>query len=732
MMSTQPLAAQDEYLLDKILLEITALRWKQALALFSEMSAQDAAARQLKRLALNMTMAQKHRAILYNQLTLCIEQGKLNLHYKPAAGGQGEWETVAHETAAGIELDHPMQSPLAQAKRRIGEMEPVFARDDAVAIIGIEDGYMLSALARRKQTFSDGRATAIFTIEPEAERVLACFQIHDWSGESGPLTHPAFEWIVGKDWSFELKNRLQQDPMLPAPVHALTRIKAEESALQTVSREVIARRKAHAAEQFTQFKSRKELCSKRAVAKLLVDNPKRMTNPPKVAVIGSRFSRMSTQLAPEIARSLAGLGWRVAAVIENNERQRLSPQVIQDRLEGFDPNLIVCVHQPLTDLPDTLEPNTPILHFGAVPDDVTGQEASVRVTLAEPLSPAHLKVGDRAIVSPGIMAQITLPTARRTKAPRLVLLGDAPAAPIKLLRQAIETCQGSASTHLTERVGHALMEHYDKGRCLSTLGQMEALIERCAGSNCSDSARREGLDKLWPVNEALYTLHTAHWAAKACKAVDGELKLCGARWDTHAHLAAFHQDMAKAKGSRAGIIQGATACLHTHPGFCLNADLLTLVAEGAFVLIRDHPLNQALPDLAAFMVKHTPNAKNMREATAIVGALKDEQLAATLQTLAQAMSKTLPKDAPDPLTLIRSCARSGVLDNQMQPIPQLPEISFGNVEQLSARLKHWHDRPEECENLVRAQQETLHGRLAMDPTILRAVYLLARRFVVNA
>lgn len=153
-MSTQPLAAQDEYLLDKILLEITALRWKQALELFSEMSTQDTASTQLRRLALNMTLAQKQRAILYNQLTLCIEQGKLNLHYKPALGGHGEWETVAHETAAGSVLDHPMQSPLAQAKRRAVEMDPVFARDDAIAIVGIQDGYLLSALAKRKPTFN--------------------------------------------------------------------------------------------------------------------------------------------------------------------------------------------------------------------------------------------------------------------------------------------------------------------------------------------------------------------------------------------------------------------------------------------------------------------------------------------------------------------------------------------------------------------------------------------------
>lgn len=727
MNSPVTLPPHDEYLLDKILLEITALRWPQALDLLSQMSVQDAAAKQMQRLAANMKAAQQHRVILYNQLCVCIEQGKLNLHFRPAVGGHGEWETVARDTDGGEVLDHPSHSPTTAAKQHLAVIQPGIAKDGAVAVIGIRDGFVLSALAKAKPPFGDGRATPVFAIEPDPERVLAVLQIHDWSSNRSPLTKPAFEWIVGKDWGFELRNRLQQDPMLPVPTLCIAHPKEKEAELLSVAKEVIAYHRTVSKDRFQDFKGRKELCSKRPVAKLLVENPKRLPTTPKAAVIGSRFHRGSMKLAPEIARGLASMGWKIAAVIENNERQRMTPQNIQDRIAAFDPNLIVCVHQPMTDLPGTLEPNTPTLHFGAVPAGVTGQESSVRATFAEPLSLAHLAVGDRGLVSPGLMPEINLPAPTARKAPRVVIMGDAPEPPLAILKGIIEACSSRAAVLvLVERIGHAMVDHYGKGHSLSTLGQLESLVARDAGDS-SPAAQREALELLWPLNAALHMLHTAQMAAKACKACGGELRLVGAGWEAHPALATFRVDPDKALKGRQAIIRGATVCLTTHPGFCLNADFLNLVAEGAFVMVRDHPLNQDLPNLAAFLAKNAPNVRDEKEAAAL-----SPELRKTFQALADKVRKCLPKFAPDPVVMVRSCARGGTLDNQMQALPHLAETSFSNADQLAELITQWHADPEKRTNVVRAQQEALHGRLATEPTLLRAIYLLARRFVVNA
>lgn len=732
-MNNPALPAQDEYLLDKILLEITALRWQQALTLFSELSVQDATATQLKRLTVNMMAAQQHRAILYNQLSLCIEQGKLNLHYRPAPGGHGEWETVAHETDAGAVLDNAMQNPRAQAKRKLADLQPGIDNDGAVAVVGIEDGYTLAALGKVKSPFGDGRATPIFAIEPDPERVLAVFQIHDWADAGDPLVKPAFEWIVGKDWSFELRNRLLQDPMLPVPTHALAIRKGLDGPLFDVAREVAAQRLALATERHREYQAKKALCSKRAVAKFLLENPKRLPAPPRVAVIGSRFNRRSARLASDIARALAGQGWKVAAIVENNERQRLTTPHIEERVAQCDPNLVVCVHQPLTD-GDALDPNTPTLRFGDIPDDATGQESFVRVAVAEPLSLAHLKAGDRGIVSPGVMAPINLPSLENHKVPRVVILADAPEPPVKMLRRAIEACQNQArvsAATLVERVGHALLDHYEKGHSLSTLSQLEALLDRSASGANLEASRREALERLWPINEALYSLHTAQWTLKACEKIGAELRLYGANWNLHPHLAANHMDLSKARGGRTGVAQSATVCIHAHPGFCLNEELLSLVSDGAFLLLRDHPLNQALPALAAFMAKNAPNAKDAREAAAIVAAQKDETVTASFKRLNDGVSKLLPKGSAEPVTMVRSCARSGVLDAQMQALPHLAEISFNHPDNLGELILRWHGDREGRQSIIREQQEALHGRLAMEPTLLRAIYLLARRFVAN-
>ena len=156
-METSPSSGNHyDLLLDKMLLEITELHWTAALDLYTELGNPDDTAKQLRRLALNMLTAQKFRSLLYGQLTTCIEQGQLNVRCKPEKTPHG-WETVALIECSIVKLDSPSNEPRAQATQKVRELHPILTPESAVALAGIQDGYLISAMTHLKGTVSGDR-----------------------------------------------------------------------------------------------------------------------------------------------------------------------------------------------------------------------------------------------------------------------------------------------------------------------------------------------------------------------------------------------------------------------------------------------------------------------------------------------------------------------------------------------------------------------------------------------
>jgi hypothetical protein len=543
------------------------------------------------------------------------------------------------------------------------------------------------------------------------------------------LAHPSFDWIAGADWAFELRNRLQQDALLPVPGFTIGMSPETEKSVMTIAGEISAKRVAQANQRYLYYSERKRLFSARATAKNLLDPPKTKAVPPEVLVIGNRFNAESCRLSAEMGRALTGLGWKASLLIEANDRQRLTLPQIHDRIGFVGPALVISVLQPLLDATDSTDPNTPILRWGPVPADATGQERFVRINATDPLSREHLDVGDRALISPGIMPSLTDPAPNPTEKPVVAVFGSIPAQPIKLLRQMIEAAGTGPESTLVERAGHALMDLYEQGKSLSTPGQMDFLVSRCASSSSAASHQDQAARRLWPLNEALYLLQTAQWAAMACKDAGAQLRLYGDNWDAYPQLERHHQKLGRSRNDRVWAIQNATLCVHAQPKFCVNEQTLSLIADGAFLLLREHPFNTALPDLAGFLAKHAPNA---RDANEVEAALAPEALP-VFKTLMTAMQNTLPKhNPPDPIALVRSCARGGVLDGQMKAMPHIGKASFANAAQLAAHIKHWEARAKDRLTVTRERQTALSGRLGAEATLQRAIYLLARRYAAHA
>lgn len=723
------LPKHDEQTVDAIEIEIAELRFKKAESMFSGLSARDARAKQLQRLASNMVAAQQFRPTLYNQLCVAIEQGQLNTTFKPVAAR--DWETVAHQHSNGqLTLDNPEDNPEREARQLIEDHWGPIQQDQAVALAGLQDGYLLTALARLRSPFADGRVLPVFVLETNPGRILACFQIHNWSGEEGPLARAQFEWCGGSDWSFELRSRLNQDTMIPLPRLVMGDKRFEREILQ-FSAEIDRHRTAQARDKYVAHHERRALLSPKAVAKALLEKPSSLPSPPRAALVGSRFQPESRELCEQIRRTLTQDGWKVSSLMEQEAHQRLTADVIRDRVSGVDPTVVVSVCNPLVEGRDVVSPHTPTILWGEVPAAAAAYDRCVRITSLEPLSHAHVVLGDRALVVPLPFPEPLGPSplSTPTGTPHLAIFADAPVPPAQILKDSIQACHpGTVLSELVETIGTALMERYDKGSSLSSPGQMDALLDKQAGET-STGARQEAGDRLWTLNKALYLLHTINWAAKAAKQAGGELRVYGAGWETFPQVAPSAKPAPSSRESRSRAMQTATACIHATPGFCLTSGLMQGIADGGFHLLRDHPLNDALPDLAAALVKLAPNARSEREALATMAPEQRENF----KRLCDRLLKFIPQViGADPVALVRSCARSGILDAKMQPLPHLPETRFGDAEELAAKLTHFHDNRAERLTFVREQQAALQERLGMQAILRRASTLLARRFAAGA
>ena len=110
-----------------------------------------------------------------------------------------------------------MSDPVASTLQKLSEIKSTWMGGSPLALFGIGDGYVLSALASCSAPLTLGREQVVFIIEPDPAMVLAAMAIHDFSRADGAICQPRFRWFVGGDWQEQFEREVLNDFFLPFP-----------------------------------------------------------------------------------------------------------------------------------------------------------------------------------------------------------------------------------------------------------------------------------------------------------------------------------------------------------------------------------------------------------------------------------------------------------------------------------------------------------------------------------
>ena len=112
--------------------------------------------------------------------------------------------------------------PVAAVNEQVKVLSPTLSAGRPLALIGLGDGYLLSALSRRPPRLFMDMAMAVHVFEPDAELLRTVLMLHDFAGADGPLRQGRFVWHVGPGWEASYRAACLERPQLPMPAAAAT------------------------------------------------------------------------------------------------------------------------------------------------------------------------------------------------------------------------------------------------------------------------------------------------------------------------------------------------------------------------------------------------------------------------------------------------------------------------------------------------------------------------------
>ena len=155
------------------------------------------------------------------QVNICRNLGAMQRHqpgvYQSIMGSQAPQRYAVGTAACGhatifYRKDDGSQLSMSPGNEPVAALTSIFATikahyqaGRAMAMLGIGDGYLLKSCALNPPKLSFGNQQSVYLLEPDAQAILACMTIHDYTGAGGPIEDPRFRWCVGPDYAVKMR-----------------------------------------------------------------------------------------------------------------------------------------------------------------------------------------------------------------------------------------------------------------------------------------------------------------------------------------------------------------------------------------------------------------------------------------------------------------------------------------------------------------------------------------------
>ena len=279
------------------------------------------------RLARNLAALKRHRPGIYRQLS----------SVDPMAAARRFRLRLAEDGALRLELrrsaapEAASPDPRDAAARTLAKAAQAETLDQPLVVSGVGDGYLLAQLAARLG--EAGERWPVYVVEPDAERVLACLMLHDWSTAAGPLRHGAFHWCIGDNAAAGLEEVLVKSDRLELP-----RVNLGEGPARRVVGQALSRSRARLAALERRWQEMIEETYDGFEPRALTRG---LARKPRALVVGEAEDAAGRPVLEQAAAALGRLGWRARRVTADDGHERVTDYALRRALVEVRPDLVL-------------------------------------------------------------------------------------------------------------------------------------------------------------------------------------------------------------------------------------------------------------------------------------------------------------------------------------------------------------------------------------------------------
>jgi len=640
----------------------------------------------------------------------------------------GQWTIGAASDGRWVPLSRG-GDPVLAAVQTLGEIRSAWQSGSPLALCGLGDGYVLSALAHHSPVLPLGRHQAVFVIEPDPQLLLAVLLLHDLSGPSGPIQQGRFGWFVGPDWPTRFENELLADLFLPFPeshVCQSTQYAQMEAVFQqTLAKLLEADRQA--AQQTAAFYDSSGMDSA-ALSQLFSDRPPRR---PRVLLITSRFTTVLQYSTADAAEALAKLGWETRTVIEPSPHHALRKHAMRWALAEFQPDLVLLIDHLRHEYEDVFPPRLPFVCW--IQDhlsNLTSKEAGASVAIRDFVLTA---IGTHFVQQHGYPPRqiVDLPNLARIPArPQswisdgldLAYLSNWSRTTDQIVQEVLARASASPQLRsIAEAAVAQVLGVYERGGCLATSRQVRRAVEQAqldCGIGICDAQLLDGLvNLLWDrLNNHLYRHQALCWVADLARQGGIRFGIYGRGWEDHPHFAPYARGVVQPGADLENLVRSTRINLQLEPFACFtHPRLLAGVFAGGFFLIRDHPFNHLPQMLLDFLSDHVgDDVQTLQQARSAIAPQHRAELEAILSRC-DAMS-----EQADPVQMARNWQRAGLLRPRRPAVANLADVLFADPLTLRDKVHRFLADEPLRRKTAGAMRGDLESRLSYEAGLQRA------------
>ncbi len=607
----------------------------------------------------------------------------------------------------------PGNDPLANVSQAIRDLKPAIEQGLPLGLCGIGDGYLFNHLAHHPPKLFLKMEQAVFLIEPDAQVLLHCLMIHDYTGPAGPIQQRRFRWYVGSTWREDITHVLTNDPYLPCP--AVTVCQGLESAplaaalrdLSQVMVERDARLKAQVDAYYAEL-AREEL------AALLGPRPPRQ---PRVLLMTTRFSTVLQYSTRDAADAFEKLGWEARILIEPTNHHRLMHSATRSELANFRPDLVFQIDHLRHEHPGLFPPTLPFACW--IQDHLPNlrtQEAARSISSNDFVltdSPAMygstFSYPRRQCISVAKLTRIPPRPVedRATQGDDLVFVSNASHVPAKIIAERTAAYDGTPQGRaLLQECARRLVDLYAAEQNVPTYFELLELIRQVRRDTAAPIGVAE-FDAIaaWlfhPLNDALYRQQALRWARDAADTMSLSFAIYGNGWEEHPDFAAYARGPVQYGPALEALTRASRFNLQIVPYLCLHQRLLDGLVAGGFYLIRRHRADTVARQLLEFLLAHVPTAHKLELARRALS----EPFRGELDRLAAALKPAIAtSEQDDPVEAVRAWHEMGLVERDRQILPRFDLTSFDDAQSLRLAIARFTADPDLREQVQQEQRQ---------------------------